>query len=418
MSRPAALACLIAVAACAVVLALHVSGVFIRLGGWWQELLGAHFKLASPKPFPVLLQYALHTTLAFVAALVGAGIRRRLHGLLFILALAFLAVTSSMLLRVAGYALEPFSLMAATLLAGIGGVFLFSDFRSGRLYAFREFFSGRLMEEQFSHLVVHHEPAKLSGTREVTTLTFRILNLGELIHRMEVAHMEQMVSAMNKQAAGFLVGRGGYLDACHPEGVMVQFGFPLRCATHAQDACRVALELKDFMGSLASEALKRWEQQPIFGIGISTGAAMCGLLGHDRFQAYSVLGEPVEVSRRICDFNTTYGSTILVSADTYQAAGDGIEVRPMEMWSLPGAAEPQELYELLSMGGLLTEDETKARDAFWEGVVALRKGDHETAVAKLGEAKRKGCDNAPLKFFLNRADNSSVLKSLIRKGKR
>ncbi len=418
MSRPAALACLIAVAACTVVLGLHASGVFIRVGSWWQELLGLHFKLASPTVLPELLQYTLHTLLAYIAALVGAGIRRRLHGLLFILALAFLAVTSSMLLRVAGYALEPFSLAAAALLAGLGGVLLFSDFRSGRLLAFREFFSVRLTEAQFSQLVVHHEPAKLSGTREVTTLTFRILNLGELIHRMEVPHMEQMVSAMNKQAAQFLVSRGAYLDACHPEGVMVHFGFPLRTATHAVDACRVALELKDFMEVLAAEALKRWEQRPIFGMGISSGAAMCGLLGHDRFQAYSVLGEPVEISRRICDFNATYGSTILVSADTFHAAAEGIEVRPLELWSPPGASEPQELYELLTMGGLLTEEEAKARDAFWEGVVALRKGDHESALKSLSNAGVKGREDAPLRFFLNRADKGSVLKSVIRKGKR
>lgn len=419
MSRPAAIACLIAVGSCTAVLVLHRFGVYEQLGNWWQELLGTHFRLVSPTPVSVWLQYGLHTLVAFIAALVGAGVTRRGHGLLFAAGLVFLSVTSSMLLRVVGWALEPFSLATAALLAGTGGTFLFSGWRSGRLYAFREFFAGRVTEEHFSQLIFQHEPAKLSGTREVSTLTFRILNLGDLIHRMEVADMEQMVSAMNKQAAAFLVGRGGYLDACHAEQVMVQFGFPIRSASHAQDACRAALELKDFVDELAREAQTRWEQKPVFGIGISSGPAMCGLLGHERFQAYSVLGEPVEVSRRICDFNLTYGSSILISADAFKSAGETVEVRPMEMWTPAGAAEPQEVYELLSMAGLLNDDEVKARDAFWEGVVALRKGDLEIARSRLKAAERKGHEDRPLKYFLRRTDSqpASVLKSVIRKGK-
>lgn len=419
MSRPAAIACLIAVVSCAIVLALHLTGQFLRLGGWWQLLLSTHFKLTAPELVPVWVQYGLHTLLAYVAALVGAGLPRRMHGLAFVSALVFLTVTSSMLLRLIGWALEPFSISLAAVLAGLGGVFLFSEIRGGKLVAFREFFSGRVTEKQFSQLIFHHEPAKLSGTREVSTVTFRILNLSDLIHRMEVADMEQMVSAMNKQAAVFLASRGGYLDACHPEHITVHFGFPIRSATHAQDACRVALALRDFMESLATEAQKRWEQKPVFGIGIASGPAMCGLLGHDKFQAYSVLGQPVDVSRRMCDFNLTYDSSILLSAETFHAAEEAIAVRPMEMWTPVGGVEPQEVYELLSMAGLLNESEEKARESFWEGVVALRKGDLETAKTKFKQAERKGYEDPPLQYFRRRAEGgtSSVLKSVIGKRK-
>lgn len=416
MSRSRSLTLIVAVLVCTVVLALHQMSVFVRLEAWWLRVVTGHFGVESPQALPVWLHYAWHTVAAFVCAAVGAGLANRLHALLFLAGVVFLSITTSLSLMWAGHGFEPFSGSLAAVLAGAGGILLGASVRGGKLHAFRNFFAGRLTDDKFAGLIVHREPIKLSGTREVSTLTCRITNMADLVHRMEIADIEQLVSALEKEVAAFLMRQGAYLDACNSQGVTVQFGFPLRSADHAVEACRAALELSDFTDALVAEALKRWEQVPVIGIGVASGPVACGLIGHDSFQAYSVIGEPVDSSRRLCNLNAVYGSRILISSGTFQTAGNDIETRPMEMVAAPGQTEPREMYELLAMKGCLTEEEQKARDAFWEGVVALRKGDTKMAVAKLKNAERKGHDDKPLKYFLNKAENPSALKSIIRKG--
>jgi hypothetical protein len=46
----------------------------------------------------------------------------------------------------------------------------------------------------------------------------------------------------------------------------------------------------------------------------------------------------------------------------------------------------------------------KARDAFWQGVVNLRKGDYKEATVQLRKARIEGREDAPLKYFLERAE--------------
>ena len=53
---------------------------------------------------------------------------------------------------------------------------------------------------------------------------------------------------------------------------------------------------------------------------------------------------------------------------------------------------------------LVNDEEIKARDAFWQGVVSLRKGAYKEAVQHLESAKLSGREDQPLKYFLERAE--------------
>jgi len=82
-----------------------------------------------------------------------------------------------------------------------------------------------------------------------------------------------------------------------------------------------------------------------------------------------------------------------------------VEVRPLELVATPGHTVLREVYELLGEKGSLTAEQATARDAFWEGVVALRQGDGINAKAKFTKAKLKDHDDWPLSYFLERAES-------------
>jgi len=64
------------------------------------------------------------------------------------------------------------------------------------------------------------------------------------------------------------------------------------------------------------------------------------------------------------------------------------------------------VYELLGAKGDLSETETRARDAFWQGVVQLRKGDVKQALTSFTKARREGHDDPPLSYFLDLLDST------------
>jgi class 3 adenylate cyclase len=389
------------VVACAAVLGLHQTKLFDQAASAWGQWVSTWLQGAAVQKVPALWQYAYHTLTAFLAATICAGIRVRYQGILFILGWCFLTATLSLALAVRGWSFEPLSGCLAAMLGGVGGLWIAARGTGSQVLAFRDFFVGRLTEETFDQLIVNGEPARLTGQREITTVTCRVMNAYDLSLRLEAAAMEQLLSAFQKEVGDLLVAQGGYLDVSNAHEITAHFGFPLRSVDHARQACAAALQAKKVVADLEALAQKRWEQLPAWGMGVASGQVVCGLLGHGQFQAYSLLGKAVETSRRLCDSNAIFGSRLLLTHATLEAAREHIEVRPMEKLQAEDSEEP---YELLGLSGTLTDEEKGARDAFWEGMVALRSGEYSTARDKLRAAVIIGRHDKPLKHFLAKAE--------------
>ncbi len=400
--RPSIL--LIGVLVCTPLLALTKLGLFRQVGEGVQHLYERNLRLPAGEMVTWgWLCYGYYTVMAFACAWICVVLPRPLPRYAFMLALCFLTLTLSPLLALNGVLFEPFAGLIAILAAGLLGLIVSGTERGQRLSRFRDFFVGRLEEDQFAQLLEGSEPVKLNSKRDVTSLTCRILNTDKLSLDLQPDQLELLSSAFMKAVSEFLVGWGGYLDVCNAQGITVQFGFPVKTPQHAVQACRVALALRSFLHELSGELEKRWNCKPAFGVGLSSGSAVCGLIGYHAFQFYSVLGEPPDMSRRLCHMSGVYGSPLLISSATFNAVRNQVEVRPMEMIAAPGQTTVSEVYELLCEKGHLSPPEAASRDAFWEGVVALRKGDAKTAVNKLIKAEIHGHEDGARNYFLARA---------------
>ncbi len=357
-------------------------------------------KLARSLP----LQYFYYTAMAFCSAWVCAEMPRRSRKVAFIFGAAFLTLLLAPALAFNGLLFEPFTGMAAILSAGMAGIVLSDTEKGRRAHLFRRFFVGRLSGQAFDDLISAKDPPKLTGRRELTVLSCRVLNSAELGADLEATEMESLSSGFLKAVAEFLVSKGAYLDACDEDGVRVLFGFPLTDAAHAATACTVAIELRQRLVNLSQEMENRWHKRPALGVALASGDMTCGLFGFSEFQFYGAVGESLGFSQRLCSVNLIYGSHVLLGNRTFHLAKDTIEVRPMEMVFAPKAHAVSEVYELLSLKNALTEAEAKARDAFWQGVVHLRKADYKAALENFNAARVEGREDAPLRYFSERAE--------------
>lgn len=350
------------------------------------------------------VQYAFFTVMAFVTAWVCFHLSHWFSKWIFIARASFLTLLISPALAFCGILFEPFSGAAAIVIAGLFGL-VFGGSKGGKKgRKLMQQFAGRVSRGNFDRLLASPDQVELSGTRELTVLTGQILNYSELSQQLTPHDLEQMASLFEQTVAEFLVEEGAYLDTCHPKGIRVLIGMLDKEEDHALSGCRMALALHDRLMKLEQDMLERWKHKPAFGIALATGPMSIGLYGFSQFENYSALGDSLDYCHRLCSVNLVYGSQILISMRTYHLAKEEMEVRPMEMVYAPKLHQISEVYELLGARGTMNEEEVRARDAYWQGVVSLRKGAYKEAVQQFKKSQIANREDAPLKYFLDRAE--------------
>lgn len=345
------------------------------------------------------LQYAGCVLPTFAAAWFCLALPHASRKVGFLLGLVFLTLTLTPVLALQGVAFEPFTGVLGALVAGLLAMTFAGTTGAHRRYLLRRYFVGRLSAREFERVLKEGDGRQLSGRREVTALTCQLLNHAELAREMEPSDLEDFSSSFLKVVAEFLVAGGAYLDECDVHRVRVLFGFPVGDANHAVNAAKAALELRQRMVNLSQEMENRWHKKPVMGASLSSGEVVTGLFGFREFEFFSAVGGALDFGEKLCELNADYGSRVLIGAATLAAAEDGLEVRPLEMVEVPGFASLTEIYELLALRNGLTEEQAVARDAFWQGVILLRKGDSKGALRQFDRAKLDGVVDGPLGHF-------------------
>ncbi len=413
MNRNHAAAMFIGVLVCIPLLALYHFGFFKDTADWFAVLFARSFVLPAGGLKQIIwLQYGYYTLMAFVSAWVCIEMVSQWRRLAFLLGGTFLTVTFACIMAMSGILFEPVSGSLAMWFAGIAGIAVGGSVNGYRCHVMREYFVGRLSTRLFEELADQNNPAKMTERREITVLTCRLLNHAELSTGIEAPQFEELATHFQRSVTEFLIARGAYLDDCDARQVRVFFGFPLTDEHHALHAVQVAAVLRTQLAVVTREIEQRFGKKAQIGVAFSTGPAVCGLFGVSHFESFSAVGDVIDFSAQLCGLNAEYGSKVLISARTYALVKDNAEVRPMEMVCAPGSSQMSEVYELLAEKGTLHEQDTRARDAFWQGVVQYRKGDLKQALESFKNATIEARDDAPLKYFTERVEAALKEKSV------
>ncbi len=210
-----------------------------------------------------------------------------------------------------------------------------------------------LLEKQGENLV--------QNTRRVVTVMFTDIQgfsrMGEKLPSDQIIQiLNEYLTAMTE----IIFAYHGSLDKYIGDGIMAVFG-NIGSNNPRQDAyyaVKAALEMQVKMAELQ----KKWMDEGIrpiqIRIGINTGEALVGYVGHPRRRELTVIGDTVNTTARIEKLNKQYRTHILISHGTYEYVKDMFIVSALGEEQLKGKSTTVMVYEVKGCNAQGSEDST------------------------------------------------------------
>jgi len=150
----------------------------------------------------------------------------------------------------------------------------------------------------------------------------------------------------------------GTLDKYIGDAIMAFWNAPVEDKDHARNGVLAALEMQRECVQLNGKfAAQGWPVLKI-GIGLNSGQVRVGDMGSKIRQAYTAMGDPVNVASRLEGRTKNYGVGILVGEATKRLAA-GVVFREIDRIKVKGKDEAVAVYEPI---GLDTEVDKKVMD--------------------------------------------------------
>jgi adenylate cyclase len=229
---------------------------------------------------------------------------------------------------------------------------------------------------------------KLGGERrDISILFCDLRGFSSIAERLTVDDLARLMNEHLGTMTDVVFAHRGLLDKYVGDAVMALWGAPLDAPDHALRAAAAALEMNAALARMQTEWLSRGWPLVEMGTGLDSGETVVGNFGSARRFSYTAMGDHVNVASRLEGLNKVYGTTILMSENTWAAVNGEFVCREVDRVRVVGRATPVAIYELL---GRRSDD----RDGRWQrraerfapALAAYRERRFEEAAAMLAAA--------------------------------
>lgn len=211
-----------------------------------------------------------------------------------------------------------------------------------RLGRFKRFFSPHLAE-----LILQggtQDPLPIHR-REIAVLFVDLRGFTAFADRAEPEEVIEVLSEYHR-AIGELIGDyQGTLERFTGDGIMVFFNDPLPVPNPVELAVRLALAMRDRVGSLTS----RWNSRGYdlgIGMGIALGYATIGAIGFEGRWDYAAIGRIPNLAARLCA--EAQSGQILINEPSLEGLESLVVIEPIGDLSLKGFQRPVSVANVVS----------------------------------------------------------------------
>ncbi|MCR4942929.1 MAG: CHASE2 domain-containing protein, partial [Clostridium sp.] len=260
-------------------------------------------------------------------------------------------------------------------------------------------------------IVKNPELASLGGKSDNLTALFSDVKsfsaFTEIINNEEGEDKgaERLVAVLNDYLgvlSDAIMDNKGTIDKYVGDEIVSFFGAPVHDDNNAFDACLAGIRMLQAEERFNKENKDRLPINPATGetfllhsrVGLNTGNMVVGNMGTEKKLNYTIMGNNVNIASRIEGTNKAYGSWIMCSESTWNAANKGenagkIVARKLDCVRVINVKRPVGIYSIIGLREELSEKRIKATDLFNEGMKWYLNGYETPEVPKNPEDLKK-----------------------------
>ncbi|MGC1342263.1 MAG: adenylate/guanylate cyclase domain-containing protein [Candidatus Binataceae bacterium] len=323
---------------------------------------------------------------------------------------ASIAFAAVLILMAAYFGFAQYLLIERGVLLGVVSPLAVAGAVAGALAIYRYWTEGRekrRLRHAFEHYLhpdviasVVDNPGglKLGGERRIVTILFAdIVNYTGLSERTDPVALVALLNDYMTKMTDFILESGGVVDKIRGDGIMAFWGAPVEIPNHARAAIDSAL-------SMLAELKSMREHDPRFttidiGVGIATGEAIAGNFGGARRFDYSVIGDTVNLASRLEGLTRQFKVHLLVSKETYTAAGNSYIARDIGLVRVKGKSNAVPVMEVVAAAN---GADPAYYERFESALENLRQGDPGQACSTLEAMRAERPDDGVIALYLEK----------------
>ncbi len=197
----------------------------------------------------------------------------------------------------------------------------FVESRSKRALA--HLFGSYVPPELVDEMVKDPDSYSMEATnRELTVMFCDIRGFTKMSETMEPTKLQELLNGIFSRLTILIRANRGTIDKYMGDCVMAFWGAPVETPEHAFLAVKSAMEMAIAVREINADHRTRGLPEIGIGIGLNTGNMCVGDMGSDIRQAYTVIGDAVNLGSRLESLSKTYGVDIVVSESTRKLANE------------------------------------------------------------------------------------------------
>jgi adenylate cyclase len=194
------------------------------------------------------------------------------------------------------------------------------------------------------------QEARLEGhTRELSVYFSDIAGFTTIAETMTPEELVRLIGRYFDEMTRVVTASGGTIDKFIGDAIMAFWGAPAPAPDHAARACEAAVRAQRMLAALRSAAAAPPLATLQARIGIATGEVLVGNIGTPARFNYTVMGDTVNLAARLESLNKVYGTAILVSDATWDAARARVLGRPVDLVQVKGKQRGVRVWEVLDL---------------------------------------------------------------------
>jgi class 3 adenylate cyclase len=244
--------------------------------------------------------------------------------------------------------------------------------------------------------------------RNLTVFFSDIKAFSGISEQLTASAVVNLLNSYFGAVADVIQAHHGFIDKYIGDAVMAFWIPPFSAGDdHASDACLAALAQQKAMIALRAQlpeitGMRRNPPKLMIRMGIATGEAVVGTIGSAAARSYTVIGDTVNLASRLEGVNKVYGTSIVISEETFRLAQQVIEARELDLITVAGKTEPVRIYEAMGRAGELSPEQSELRELFASGLAAYRRQDWDEAQTHFESCLRTTVEDGPTHLFLER----------------